>query len=182
MELNQMVRLTRYLYTLAFGLILTLITNLSAEETSKFNTLKLADHKAMPAANIDDLAWIAGKWQGEMFGGMAEEVWNPPSGGSMMGMYKLVKDDKVVFYELMLITEISNSLTYRLKHFNPDLTGWEEKDKYVDFPLVKVTTDEALFDGFTFRKLGEDKLQLFLRDDSKDGSPVESEFIYQRTP
>ena len=45
----------------------------------------------------------------------------------MMGSYRLVKDDKVIFYELQTIVEQGSSLVFRLKHFNADLSGWEEK-------------------------------------------------------
>lgn len=54
----------------------------------------------------------------------------------MMGMYRLIRNAKPAFYELCTIVEENGSLVLRLKHFNPDLKGWEETDKTVDFPLV----------------------------------------------
>lgn len=66
-----------------------------------------------------------------------------------MGMYRLVRDGKPVFYEMMTLVEEKASLTLRLKHFNPDLTGWEAKDQTIDFPLVAVSNEIVHFDGMS---------------------------------
>ncbi len=97
----------------------------------------------------------------------------------MMGMFKLVKEDKIIFYEFFTITEESNSLILKLKHFHPGLKGWEEKDRYISFPLVKLTQDTAFFDGLTFRKLDQDSIQVFLAM-QRDGEKHEIEFKYHR--
>ncbi|MCZ6774991.1 MAG: DUF6265 family protein [Ignavibacteria bacterium] len=134
----------------------------------------------MPAATINDMVWIVGHFQGEALGGIFEEVWAPPFGGAMMGMFKVVKDDTVVFYELLTIIEESNSLNLKLKHFNADLTGWEEKDEFQSFPLVKLTQDAAFFDGITFRKLDQDTIQVFVAIQQSDDETQEIEFKYHR--
>lgn len=88
------------------------------------------------AAAENPLAWLAGHWVGEGFGGTVEEVWAPPRGGSMMGMFRLVVDERVVFYELFAVArEADGTWAMRLKHFNPDLSGWEEKDKSLLWPV-----------------------------------------------
>jgi hypothetical protein len=38
----------------------------------------------------------------------------------------------------------------RLKHFNPDMAGWEEKNQTVDFPFVAKEGDTLLFDEMAF--------------------------------
>jgi len=65
----------------------------------------------------------------------------------MLGMYRLVKDGKPVFYELVTISEEKGSLVIRLKHFNPDLTGWEEKDKSQSFWHIKKDKARMYFEG-----------------------------------
>jgi hypothetical protein len=77
-------------------------------------------------ATLSDFAWLAGHWTGPGLAGAAEETWTGPAGGSMLGMYRLVREGKVVFYEILTLTEKDGSVVLRLKHFNPDLTGWEE--------------------------------------------------------
>ena len=55
----------------------------------------------------------------------------------MMFSFKLVNDNKVVFYELGAITETNGTLLLQLKHFGPDFKGWEEKEESETFKLVK---------------------------------------------
>ena len=38
---------------------------------------------------LENIAWISGTWHGEAFGGITEEIWSEPSGGSMMATFKL---------------------------------------------------------------------------------------------
>lgn len=116
------------------------------------NTLTL-DGKDSPAASLNDVAWIAGHWQGKALGGITEELWTAPLGKSMMGSFKLVVNEVVQFYELCIITEENGSLLLRIKHFNKNLKGWEEKDQSIDFPLVKIEKNKVYFDGLTFEKL-----------------------------
>jgi hypothetical protein len=129
---------------------------------------------------IQDAAWIAGHWRGEAFGGIADEVWSPPLGRSMMGMYQLLQDDEVAFYEFLTITEEDGSLLLRLKHFDPQMVGWEEKDQAQIFRLVRVTLDEVHFDGLVFRRTGFDSLQVSLKMRRDDGTTQEMHFDYRR--
>ncbi|MFC1572546.1 DUF6265 family protein [Candidatus Eisenbacteria bacterium] len=136
---------------------------------------------AKPAeATIEDVAWISGIWQGEAFGGLTEEIWAPPQGHAMVGMFRLVTNDQVKFYELLTIAEEGNSLVLRLKHFDPGLQGWEEKDEPVTFPLVEVSSKAAFFDGMTFRKLSADTLQISVAQRGKDGTPGRLDFEFTR--
>ena len=59
-----------------------------AQSTRTENTLQLDDPDDRPAATIDDVAWLAGTWEGEAFGGTFEEVWMEPSLGTTVGSYK----------------------------------------------------------------------------------------------
>lgn len=116
-----------------------------------------------PSAKIDDVAWIAGRWRGEAMGGSFEETWNPPSGNSMIGMFKFIKDEKVQFYELLTIVEKDDSLLLRLKHFDEALVGWEDKDKSVEFPLVQLSDSQAIFDGLKFLKIDDSSMHILVR-------------------
>ena len=120
--------------------------------TIAYKDIVIRDLSNKGTISIDDMAWIAGNWNGEMMGGQFEETWNAPLGGEMMGMFKLASDGKVSFYEIMTIVPEENSYVLRLKHFSPGLVGWEEKDKSVEFPLLTTSSDEIRFDGLTFQK------------------------------
>src|SRR5688572_24666958 len=103
----------------------------AAQDPGAANTIRLPDGSARPTARIADWAWIAGRWQGQGLGGSVDEVWSEPAGGSMVGHFRLVRDGKPVFYEIMTVIEVEGSLEMRLKHVNPDMTGWEEKADFV---------------------------------------------------
>jgi len=149
-----------------------------SEETGP-NVLRLSSPDAMPAATLADVSWLAGHWRGEMFGGTAEALWAPPMGGSMMGAYRLVENGEVTFYEFITIVEEAGSLVMKIKHFRPDLTGWEEKDEMIEFPLVKVTPNEIFFDALTYRRTSENTRQGFILVKGEEGVE-EVPFEYRR--
>lgn len=146
-----------------------IVAPLHAQSRLTTNTLTLDDASNMPSATVEDVAWLAGHWRGEFLGGQAEEVWSPPSGGSMLGMFKLVRDGASSFYEIMTLTEENGGVVLKLKHFNPDLTGWEEKDEHVAFPLAKIEDNAAYFDGLTLKRVGLKTLQGYLAMHGSDG-------------
>lgn len=146
------------------------------------NTYQLNAGATQPSARIDDMAWLAGHWTGEALGGTSDEIWSAPSAGTMMGMYRLVREGKPVFYELLTIVEEKGSLVLRLKHFNADLTGWEEKDKTLDFALVSAGDGAMDFEGMSFHPRGKDNVTVYLAIHGKDGAVREETFSYRRVP
>jgi len=151
-----------------------------AQEKLTEHTFSRAPGAPGPAAQVEDMAWLAGHWMGEALGGTAEEIWSAPRGDAMMGMFRLVKDGETVFYELMTILAEDGSLVLRLKHFNADLTGWEEKDDTVDFPLVAVVDGAFRFDGLSFHPEGDDRVIVYLAMHGKEGAVEEVHFTYTR--
>jgi hypothetical protein len=148
------------------------------------NTVKAPEGPG-PKATLADMRWLVGHWKGTGLGGVSEEMWSEPAGGAMMGMYRLItKDaatrDAVTFYEFLTLVEEEGSLALKLKHFNPDLTGWEEKDTFVTFRLAKLTPNEAWFGGLTFRRVAADRLEVFLALRGRDGGVREETFLMDR--
>jgi hypothetical protein len=152
---------------------------LHAQEKFTERTFKLTTGTRSPPATLADIQWLSGRWVGNAFGGIAEEIWSPAQAGSMMGMYRLIRAGKPVFYELLTIVEENGSLVLRLKHFNPDLTGWEEKDKTIDFPFVGLRDGAVHFDGMSFHPHG-DALTVYLATRQKDGTVREETLSYTR--
>lgn len=143
------------------------------------NTLSYYDTVGSPKATLEVVKWIEGHWRGEAFGGITEEIWSPPLGGSMMCAFKLVVNGKVRFYELCAISEENESIILRLKHFHPDLKGWEKQEETRDFRLVKVTENAVYFDGFTFKRKTKDEIVLYVVI-KNEGKVEEVEFNYKR--
>ncbi len=89
-------------------------------------------------ASIGDLAWLAGHWRGQDGNDIIEEHWSEPQAGTLMCMFRWIHDNKVRFFELVTIeTDEDGQLRLRIKHFNPGLRGWEEKDELGDLHAGK---------------------------------------------
>lgn len=146
------------------------------------NTLSAGDDFKSPPAKIEDLGWLAGAWKGEAMGGEFEETWNRPLGDSMSGLFRLVEGGKTVFSEHMMVMPQDGSLIIRLKHFDAQLHGWEEKDKTVDFRLLKMDGQTAWFNGLTYRLNSPDSMDIFVRMKSPSGEISELHFPAKRVP
>ena len=129
--------------------------------------------------SINDFAFLAGFWQGEGFGGESEEMWMPPSNGRMFGIFTQTNDSELVFSEFMEISQQEEGWVLRLKHFNPDFSGWEEKTDYVNFKFRSVTDNKAVFGGLSYEVIG-DKLTVSLRMQQDDGSLTTEYFHFDR--
>ncbi len=140
----------------------------AAQSKRTENTFKLDDPDFRPPATLEDVAWLAGAWSGEAFGDRFEEVWNPPSAGSMVGFFKLLKGDQVAFYELLVLVEEEGSLSMKVKHFTEDFTAWEEKSDYIRFRLVSIEPDAVHFSGISFYRRSDDYVEGFIAMRSND--------------
>ncbi len=95
-----------------------------------------------------------------------EEHWSPLRGDTLMGMFRWVKDGKVRFYELLVIEQEGAAVRLRIKHFDPGLVGWEDRDRAHEFVLVHLKGREAVFLELdrpearwaVYRREGEDRL------------------------
>lgn len=127
-------------------------THLSAQET------RIGEEGyESPPADLTQMDWLVGQWTGEGIGGAdAMESWLPPTGGTMVGTFvqETVGEDgapAIMFTEHMYLMEEGGTIVLRLKHFNADLTGWEEKDGMLTFRLVAIEPCAAYFNALTLR-------------------------------
>jgi hypothetical protein len=144
------------------------------------NTLKLTADAPRPPASLAQMAWLAARWTGTGLGGVTEETWSAPAAGAMMGMFRFLKGDQVAFYEFLTLVEHEGSLLLKLKHFNPDLTGWEEKADAIRFRLLKITPDAVWFDGLTFQRVDDNEVRIFLAIRNRTDGSVREEFFQMR--
>ena len=151
----------------------------AAQSQRTEHTFRLDDPEARPPATLDDVSWLVGSWVGEAFGATFEEVWNPPSAGSMVGLFKLLDGDEVAFYELLLLVEEAGSLSLKVKHFNPDFSAWEEKTDYVDFRFVRAEANAIHFSGISFYRIDDDEMHGYIA--MRTGDEVrEEKLVYRR--
>jgi hypothetical protein len=167
---------------LTTGVLLALLsTPAVAQQRLTEHTLRLAPGEKSPPATIADAAFLVGHWTGEGLGGTFEEIWTAPKKGVMVGMYRGLKDDAPTFQELLVLREENGSLMIRLKHFNPDMTGWEEKAQVVTMPFIGKRDGIVHFDGMAFQVTGPDTLTCYLAiENKKDGTAREAIFRYTR--
>ncbi|ALE17911.1 hypothetical protein AMC99_02638 [Altererythrobacter epoxidivorans] len=106
-----------------------------------------------PPATLEQVDWLVGQWAGTgIQGAPAIESWLPPVGGTMVGTFvQDTGEGGIMFTEHMYLTEQDGSLVMKLKHFNADLTSWEDKDGMVTFRLLAVEDCAAYFHGLTLR-------------------------------
>jgi hypothetical protein len=157
----------------------SLVAGAYAQSRVTEHTYRLDDGAARPAATLADVSWLVGDWVGDAFGDRFEEVWNPPSAGSMVGMFKLLDGDAVVFYEIMLLVEEEGSLALKVKHFDADFTAWEDKSEFVEFELVDVAPGSVRFGGLTFERIGDNEIHGYLAL-RQNGELREQPLVYRR--
>jgi hypothetical protein len=142
---------------------------------------RAAQAQTAPAATIDDAAWLAGRWVGEGFGGQMEEAWTPPVGGQMVGHFRYWREGEPQFYEFLMMDVVEGGVRMRVKHFNPDMVGWEEKDGWVTFEPVSAGLDALVFNGLAIRRESEDRIVMTIRLRRND--VVEEEALrFRRAP
>ena len=152
-----------------------------AQDKLTTHTFKLNESAEPAYGTLADVAWLTGSWRGTAFGSQFEEVWNPASAGSMVGMFKLFDEDKGVnFYELMLLKEHDSSLVLLVKHFSADFVAWEDKADFVEFKLVKLEPEAVHFSGLSFYQKGKNKIDGYIVMKHQDGSRTEHPMSYAR--
>ena len=135
-----------------------------------------------PPATLAQVEWLIGDWAGTgIESAEAAETWLPPSAGAMVGVFVQEKaDGSLMFTEHMYMAEEAGSLVLKLKHFNPDLTGWEEKDGMVRFRLISAEPCALYFSALTYRCEGEDGLLVAVRMTSEGPDVKELVFRFKR--
>lgn len=124
-----------------------------------FSDNSRTDETSTLTFDIEDYSWLAGSWSGTGLGGLNEETWSKPVNGTMMGMFRHIKDGEPVFYEFLLLDETG----IRLKHFNPDLTGWEEKDDMTTFQMISYSKDKIEMKGLVIEKKSDTEMETRLQ-------------------
>jgi Domain of unknown function (DUF6265) len=84
-----------------------------------------------PKSAIANFAWLEGRWQGEWGPRVAEQVWLAPKAGEMVGLFRLVENDKTLVIELFTLVEKDGGVNFYFRHFTPELLPWEKSDATV---------------------------------------------------
>jgi hypothetical protein len=58
--------------------------------------------------------------------------------------------------------------------------GWEAREQSVEFRLARITKDRAYFDGFTFERIGDAEMNIYVKIEDNEGKAEEIRFNYMR--
>lgn len=161
---------------------MALIALIAAGPLAAQHTRVAGEGHVSPPASIAEAAWLVGDWVGTgIEGAEAAESWLPPSRGTMVGVFVQEKPDgAIMFTEHMYLAEEAGSLVLKLKHFNPDLTGWEEKDGMVRFRFLSAEPCGLYFSALTYRCDGKDGLLVAVRMKNEGSEVKELVFRFKR--
>ncbi len=94
--------------------------------------------------SLDDLVFLTGAWRGgDDF--VFEETWSAPAGGVMTAMARGHQGDQLRVLEYIVVTEETDGIVMRFKHFNADYSTWEKGDALVSLPLTSVKENDVTF-------------------------------------
>jgi hypothetical protein len=138
---------------------------------------------------LEEVRFMSGHWLGSDGSSEIEEQWSEPSNGTMIGMYREMSAGKTTFYEFLAIAQEETGVVMRMKHFDANLVGWEEKDRSVVFDVASTSKDEAIIVSrdqtkpirLAYRRTSQTELTATLIRE-RDGKTLHDEFHYRLVP
>jgi len=118
---------------------------------------------------VERVQWFTGCWEGEHpGGGVLEEVWLSPRGGTMLGMNRTVSGERTIDHESILLFEEHGKLIYLVHPFGKTP---------VQFTAIEVTETKAVFANprhdypqrIIYRREGLDRLIARFESPGPDG-------------
>jgi hypothetical protein len=141
---------------------------------------------------LADVAWLTGHWAGTTAKGeLIEEVWMPDRGGMMIGSFRWQRANGRWLLEFMQLLDTPTAIApfaLRIKHFNQDFRGMEEKDASTSLVATERTATRVVFEmkdaarvvKVGYEKKGPDAILAWF-DEQEPGKPaVHIEFPYTR--
>ncbi|QMW02547.1 DUF6265 family protein [Spirosoma foliorum] len=124
------MRITRLLSIALFSLLVS--TNLQAQSSK--------------TGSLSDVAFMEGRWLGTFNGGPIEAAWIAPVGDNLTGFMRMMRDNKVTMYEMLIFEQTEQGPIVLVKHFKSGLIGQEEKDKSDRYRFIDAGKDKATFE------------------------------------
>ena len=139
-------------------------------------------------ASLADVAFMKGHWLGTFNGGPIEAFWAAPAGDNLTGFMRMMRDNKVTMYEMLIFEQTEQGPIVLVKHFKPGLIAVEEKEVSDRYRFIEAKKDQALFekqDGtvrIIYEKRAENQL-VIQRGNWKDGKWMFADlFVFDRVP
>ena len=142
--------------------------------------------------SLSDVSWLAGHWVGKTAKGEhIEEMWMADQGGMMIGSFRWQRPDGRWLFEFMQLLDTPaaiSSYTLRIKHFNRDFRGMEDKAASTTLITKDRTATRIVFEmkeatrvvQVGYEKKGTDALLAWFDEQEPGKPPVHIEFPYRR--
>lgn len=139
-----------------------------------------------PVVELEKLNWLMGVWRhlpGEEF--EFEQHWSSPVDDTMMGMFRLVSDDKVVVYEFLLLEKLPEGLFLRIRHYRP---GMLEVSRFpYRLKLIEESDRQLVFENpdgnhpkrITYRRVGAGRMDVLV-ESIEEGKATTFELRFQQ--
>jgi len=138
-------------------------SDVSGASQSEKVLVSSATLSAIPAT-LEDAAWLEGKWVGSRESGhIVQHVILGNQVDHMPGFVRSFYEDSVLFYEISVFAKAGESISYRVKHFSYDFTGWEGQNEVINRPLLGKSENTLQFDGITFERTSENTFVVYFR-------------------
>jgi hypothetical protein len=109
-------------------------------------TLPQAFAQTQAKGSISDVRFIEGSWKAAWGDRSVDAVWSAPSGESIVGFVRVIKDGKVTLYELFAFEQTEEGVVVVVRHFSPGLIAREEKETPDRYNFVEAGDGWALFE------------------------------------
>ena len=126
---------------------------------------------------IDRVAWMAGCWSLTVEGRTVDEQWMAPRGGAMLGISRTVKDGRLTAYELVVLRERGDALTF-LAHPSGQAAGEFASKSVEAMSVVFENTEHDFPQRIGYRRRGDD-LDAWI-EGAVGGATRRVEFPYRR--
>jgi hypothetical protein len=105
------------------------------------------DTPATPVGHVSDLAFLAGRWQGEVDSSKIAQVCDTPDPGSMVCVFHLLNGDgKLDMIEVYTLRDTPEGVVEKVRFFSPEL-GEEAGASATTMKLVSVSADKLVFEN-----------------------------------
>lgn len=91
-----------------------------------------------PKPDLQSLGWLGGCWEVKTQAVHHQEQWLAPSGGTMIGMGRMVKNGKLAFFEFMELRQDGPNLVF---------TAHPSGQKTASFQVTSASATQAVFEN-----------------------------------
>lgn len=130
---------------------------------------------------LKELAFLSGSWSSFQDGLSFDEHWAPPSGGTMLGVSRVVKGDRTVFHEFVLIEHTAEGIFFRVRTAaSPETVSFR---RIADSRPGGGTFENPAHDfptRISYWMEGETTLRARI-EGTREGKPASEEFLFHRS-